>query len=92
MSISDILASLAIVISIGLFVYAGLHDRNIDKKIDERVKKRVEEELAPYREILDAMKQKITRSPDEIAYSMAKWRYIPPDDPGQMTVINEKSE
>ena len=90
MSVSDIIAILAIVISIGLFVYAGYQGREIDKKIGEQVKMQVNEELTPYREILDAMKQKTTRNPDEIAYSMM--RYNPPDDPGPITVINEKTK
>ena len=90
MSMSDSIAILAIAISISLFVYDGIQGRKIEKKIDEQVKKQVNEELAPYREILDAMKQKTTRTRDEMVYSMT--RYNPPDDPGPITVINEKTQ
>jgi hypothetical protein len=77
--LSVILAILALLFTVYLFI-----------DIDKRVKKRVKEELAPYREILDAMEQKTTRNPDEIAYSMM--RYNSPDDPGPITVINEKTK
>lgn len=79
-----IFAGLGVIFAILALVYVMYQGKNVE----EQVKKRVQEELAPYREALEAVQAFIKRPTHEIMASMTR-QIVPPMDLSQLNIVNE---